>query len=159
MVGKDFVHLASRFKPFLLCIEHAGLVVQVFVGCQTNEAVVGLAVFFVNEVAVVGANQFDMVFLREFLEFFVDLFLQGIGVSVGTDGGVFDFMAHKLQVIVVAKDFFIPEDGFVDFLGSGFHDFLRDFAAKACRTDNEPFVVFFEVGGVGARTHIETVDP
>ena len=54
----------------------------------------GLAVFFVNEVAVVGANQFDMVFLREFLEFFVDLFLQGIGVSVGTNGGVFDFMAH-----------------------------------------------------------------
>ena len=50
------------FKPFLFGIEHTAFVVQIFVGRQTDKAVVGFGILFVYKVGVVGGYDLDAMF-------------------------------------------------------------------------------------------------
>ena len=64
-IGEELVHLGGGFQPLLLAVKHAALVVEVFVGGQADETVVGLGVALVHEVGVVGADEFHAVTPRK----------------------------------------------------------------------------------------------
>ena len=70
--------------------------------------IVGLGVFLVYEVGIIGAYQFDAIFLGQLYEHPVGFLLQRKGFAVGAQVRVFHLMALQLQIIVVAEHTLIP---------------------------------------------------
>ena len=98
------------------------------VGAQADKAVVGFGVFFVDEMAVVGGNKFDVVFMRQLDEHGVHLFLPLIDLYVSA--WFLRLVALEFDVIIVAKEGLEPLDGLFRFaeiavLGDAVHHFLR----------------------------------
>ena len=58
--------------------------------------VVGLGILLVDEVHVVGADELDAILVGQLNEHLVGLLLQGEGVAVGADVGVFHLVALQL---------------------------------------------------------------
>ncbi len=158
-VGEHFVHLGARLEPLLLGVEHAVGVVEVAPGGQADKAVVGFGVLFVNEVAVVGTDVLHAELFGNAQEFRVHLHLQGVGLAVGAHGRVFHLVALEFEVVVVAKHVFEPPHALLGLFEFALQYILWHFAAQTGGADNEPLTELFEVLVVGARTHIEAVDP
>ncbi len=158
-VGEDFVHLRPCLEPFLLRVEHSVFVVQVTPCRQAYKPVVRLGVFFVDKVAVVGADVFYAVLLRQAQQLCVYFLLQRVGIPVGAYGGVRHLVALELEVVVVSEDALEPQHRLLGFLHPSRKDVLRHFAAYARRAYDEVFVESLEVLVVGARPHVEAVHP
>ena len=62
-VGKELVHLCRRLHPLLLAVAHTPGVVEVLARAETDEAVVGFGIFFVEEVHVIGGDDLHAVLL------------------------------------------------------------------------------------------------
>ena len=107
-VTENLIHLLTGLEPFLLGIEHTVGVVEVFACGEAQEVIVGLGVFLVYEVGIIGAYQFDAIFLGQLYEHPVGFLLQRKGFAVGAQVRVFHLMALQLQIIVVAEHTLIP---------------------------------------------------
>ena len=88
-ISKHLVHLFARLEPLLLRIEHARGVVKVLASGKTEQMVMCLGILLINKMSVVRAYDLDAIFLSEFNEHLICLLLQGEGLSVGADSGVF----------------------------------------------------------------------
>ena len=73
--------------------------------------IVRLGILLIDKVGIVSTHQFHAILLRQFYQHLVRLLLQGEGLTIGADGGVFHFMALQLQIVVVAPKTFVPLDG------------------------------------------------
>ena len=119
----------------------------------------GLAVLLVDKVAVVGAEHLGLRLLGQLHDDGVGTLLQGVGIAVGTDAAVRDLMALDFQVVVVAEDALVPGDGPACAVNVAVQNLARHLAAQTGRADDEAFVKLFQVGRVGARTHVEAIHP
>ena len=158
-IGEDLVHFGLRFEPFLFGIEHARGIVDEVVGGKADEQIVSLSVFFVGKVRIVGADVFYSAFFRQFKQSLVGLHLQRIGFSIGTLGGIFHFVTLQFEIIVVAKRFFEPHDGFFRALHVAGENLSRNFSPQTGRRYYKSFFELFEIGFVGARFHVKAIDP
>ena len=61
-VGKHLVHLSLRLEPLLFGVEHDVVITHLLAGRHADESLVRLGVVLVDEVRVVGANDFDAQF-------------------------------------------------------------------------------------------------
>ena len=127
-VAEDFSHFIGCFQPFLLGIVHSVDIVDVMVRTQTDESVVRFGIFLVDEVGVIGSNDFDVVFAREFKKNRVDLFLALIDILVAS--GFLGLMALELDVVVLAEEGLEPLNGLfrlrkISTFGDSIEDFLR----------------------------------
>ena len=116
-------------------------------------------IFLIDKVGVVGTNQFDAILFGQLDEHAVGLLLHGEGLAVGANRRVGHLVALQLKIIVVAEHALMPLDGFA---GSGYvvvQNLARHLTGNTRRTDDESFMVAFQVGAVGTRSHVETVDP
>ena len=127
-VGKHFVHFLTCLEPLLFGVSHAGWVVEVLTCGKTQKMVVSFGRFLVFKVAVVGANKFYAVLFCQFNEFCVGFLLQGKSFAIGKNVGVFDFVALEFQIIVIAKDTFVPFYGFACAVHVSFQNFGGNFA-------------------------------
>ena len=121
--------------------------------------VVSLGILLVNEVGIVGTDEFDAIFTSQFYQHLIGFLLQRVRLAVGTDGGVFHLMALQLQIVVVTEEVVIPFDGLT---GSGdvvFQYLGRYLTGNTGRADHQPLVVFLQVFAVGTGTHIVAVNP
>ena len=156
---EDVVHFLAGLKPLLLRIQHSRGVVQVLRRRQTQQVVVGFGILLVYEVCIIGTNQFDAVFVGQFNEHLIGLLLHGECLAIGTDGGVFHFVALQLQIVVVAKYSFMPLNGFAGAGNVAVQYLLGHFASNTCRADDEALMVLLQILAVSTWTHIETVHP
>ena len=118
-----------------------------------------LGIVFVEEMRVVGADDFHAVFPCQLDEDGVDSLLHFVGLAVGFLRRILHFVALQLDVVVVAPYIMEPLDCF---FGSGQIApvyLLGHFSADAGRADDEAFVVLLQVAVVGAGTHVEAIDP
>ena len=158
-VGKDLVHLLPRLKPFLLRVAHAVGVVEVLLGGETEQVVVGLGRLAVFEVTVVGADELDAQFFSQPYEFAVGALLQGEGLAVGHDRGVLHLVALELQIVVVAEEVVIPLCGLSRALQVSVEDLAWHLARYTGRADDQSLVVALQVGPVRARLVVVAVHP
>ena len=158
-IGEDLVHFGLRFEPFLFGVEHARGIVDEVVGGKADQKIVGFGIFLIGEVRIVGADVFYSAFFRQFEQDLVGLDLQRIGFSVGTLGGIFHLVALKFEVVVIAESFLEPHDGFLGALEVAGEDLSRNFSTQTGRRNDESFFELFKIGFVGARFHVEAVDP
>ena len=134
----------------------------------------GLRILFINEVNVVAAYQFDIQLSRDLYQSLVSLLLQWEHLSVCSLLKVLYLMTLQFEVIVVAEDTLIPFSCFYRlFHAFSLHLFRRSYpplslatqqfgrhlAGDTCRADDESLMIFLQVIPVGARTHIESVNP
>ena len=77
-------HLFRRFEPFLLRVVHSVDIIDVVVGTQANQPVMGLCIFFVHEVRVIGRNDLHAVLTRQINQNRIDLFLPLIHLYIRT---------------------------------------------------------------------------
>ena len=117
----------------------------------------GFGISFVDEMYVVGAYEFYVVFACYAYQFGVDAFLYfEYGMICPRHGG---FVSLQFYIIVISEDAFEPFGlafGFLDF--SGLYE-ARQFPAEACRANNKSFVVFLQLEFVGTRVGIKTLCP
>ncbi len=158
-IGENGVHLSPRLKPLLLGVAHTVRVVEVLARGDAEQMVVRLGSLLVLEVAVVGTNQLDAIFLGKLDEYLVRLLLQGESLAVGEDGRVRDLMALQLQVIVIAEDTVIPLASLPRPLDVPVENLAGHLAGDTGRTDDQVLVIFLQVGTVCTGTHIESVHP
>ena len=55
--------------------------------------VVGLSVLLIHKMGIVGTDEFDTIFLRQFYQYLIGLLLHRIGLTVGLDIRVCHLMA------------------------------------------------------------------
>ena len=121
--------------------------------------VVGLGILLVNEMAVIGAYQFNIVLFSQIYEETVCQLLQGESVAVGTLLHALDLMALQFQIIVVTKDPLIPFYRLTRTLHVTLDDFLRHLAGNTCRAHYQSLVVLLQVCLVCTRTTVKTIRP
>ena len=68
-------------------------------------------------------------------------------------------MALQLQIVVVAEDALVPFNGLAGTGDVALQNLVWHFAGNTGRAHDESFVEAFQVGTVGAWTHVEAVDP
>ena len=119
----------------------------------------GLSVFFVNEMGIVGTNEFDAILLRQFNEHLVRFLLHGECLTIGNHRGVGHLMALKLQVIVVAENTMIPLDGLACTSNVVLQYLPGHLARNTSRANNQAFMIFLQINTIGTRTLIETIHP
>ena len=158
-IGKDFVHLSPGLKPLLFRIEHARGIVEILSCGEAQQMIVGLSIFLVDEVCVVGADKFDAILTSQLDEHTVCLLLQGECLAIGSHVGVFHLMALQLQIIVITENTLVPLDGLTGTGDVTLQNLVRHLASYTGRTHDQSFVIAFQVGTVGARSHVETVNP
>ena len=158
-IGEDLVHFGLRFEPFLFGVEHARGIVDEVVGGKADQKIVGFGIFLIGEVRIVGADVFYSAFFRQFEQDLVGLDLQRIGFSVGTLGGIFHLVALKFEIVVFAESFLEPHDGFLGALEVAGEDLSWNFSTQAGRRNDESFFELLKIGFVGARFHVEAVNP
>ena len=158
-IGEDVVHLGLRLEPLLLGVAHALRVIEILGCAQADETVVGFCILLINEVYVVGTHYLHAVLLGQLQDDLVSLLLQGECLAVGQLRGIFHFMALDLEVVVLAKDVLVPQDGFLSPLDIAIEDAAWHLAGDAGRADDQSLVVFFQLMMVGTRSRIETLDP
>ena len=146
-VAEYLCHFFRRLEPLLLGVMHPVHIVDVVVGAEANKPVMCLCVLRVDEVGVVGADDFDTVFLCQSDQYGVHLFLAFIYLRVSAR--YLGLMALQLDVVVVAENVFEPLDCFFCFrevtvLCKSFEYFLRQFASEARRGADDSFVVLFQ---------------
>ena len=158
-IAENLVHLGTRLKPLLLRVEHARRVVEVLASGQAEQVIVGLSIFLVDEMSVVGTDEFDAILASQLDEHPIGLLLQGECLAIGPHIGVFHLVALQLQIVVVAEDALMPFDGLAGTGDITLQNLVWHFASNTGRAHDESFVEAFQVGTVGAWTHVETVDP
>ena len=105
-IAKDLVHLLGGLEPFLLAVEH-DILVSEFPACRNaDEAFMGIGIFLVDKMHIVGTHDLDVKFLGETHQRFVDLHLALIGLMIGTGNGC--LVALEFQIIVITKDTLEP---------------------------------------------------
>ena len=158
-IAEDIVHLLTRLKPLLLGVEHTRGIVEVLARRETEQMVVGLRILLIHKVRIVGAYQFDAVFLRQFDEHLVSLLLQGEGLAICPLQGIGHLMTLQLQIVVVAPEALVPLDCLTGAGDVALQNLRRHLTSDTGRTDNQVLVVFLQFHTVGTRTVIEAVDP
>ena len=121
--------------------------------------VVGLGILLVHEVNIIRTNQLDAILTGQLNEHLVGLLLQWEGLAISTLRGVFHFVALKLQIIVVAKEVMLPLKCLTSTSHVASQNLMRYLAGNTCRTNNEAFVVAFQLGTVGTGTHVVAIHP
>ena len=121
--------------------------------------VVGLGVLLIHEMGIVGADQFDVIFLGQFDDHLVGLLLQGEGLTVGTDGRICHLMALEFQIVIIAPKALVPLDGLAGALDVALQDLRWYLSGDTGRTDNQVLVVFLQFLTVCTRAVIESVHP
>ena len=109
-IAEDIVHLLACLKPLLLGVQHTGGIIQILACSQTQQMIVSLSILFVHKMGIIGTNQLDTIFLRQFNQHFVSLLLQGECLTIGTDSRIGHFVALKLQIVVIAPKVLMPLD-------------------------------------------------
>ena len=156
-VAEDRRHLLAGFEPLLLGVEHSLGIVEVLAGREADQPVVRLGVVFVHKVHVVGTDQTDAVFRGQSAQMLVHFELHRIGFVVGPlDGGLVQL---QFEVIVVAEEFFVPQDRLLGLLHVVGRNRAGHLARQAGRTADQPLVVFLQLDAVGTRTHVESFGP
>ena len=155
--AEDRSHLGRRFQPLLLGVEHALGVVEVLARREADQTVVRLGVILVHEVHVVGADHPHVVLRGQFAQVFVHMQLHGVGFVVGPlDGG---FVQLQFEIVIVAEDFFVPQDRLLSLFEVVRRDGARHLAGQTGRTADQPLVVLLQLHAVRSRTHVETLGP
>ena len=90
----------------MLGIVHAVDIVDVVVGAEADESVVRLGILLVDEVGIVGSDEFDTIFACEVDEDRVDLFLPLVDLLV--TAGFLRLVALQLDIVVVAEEVLEP---------------------------------------------------
>ena len=158
-ITEDIVHLLLCLEPLLLGVEHTRRVVQILTRGEAQQMVVGFSILLIHEMGIVGADQFDAIFLGQFDEHLVGLLLQGEGLTVGTDGRICHLMALEFQIIIIAPKALVPLDGLAGTLDVALQDLCWYLSCDTGRTDDQVFVVFFQFLAVCTRTVIEAIHP
>ena len=154
MVGEDTPHLFWRLQPFLLGVVHTRWVIEVFARAQADETVMGLAVFFLHKVDVIGGDDLDLILLCQIKDNLVHLFLSFVNFGVAT--GFVGLMTLYLKIVIFAKEVLEPSYRGFGALHVAIHDFLWHLTCEACRTTDQAFMVFFKQAMVDAGIIIET---
>ena len=144
-VGEDLVHFLPCLEPLLLGVAHTLRIVQVFIRREAQEVVVGLGRFLVFEVAVVGADDLDAVFLGETQQHLVGLLLQGIGLAVGHQRRILHLVPLQLQVEIIAEHPMIPLAGLPRPFNVVMDDLAGYLAGDAGRAHYQVLVVLLEL--------------
>ena len=74
-IGKQPVHFGCGLEPFLFGIPHPVWIIQVFAGIQANQQIMCIGIFGIDEMDVIGRNQFDAVFPGKLDKVFVYQYL------------------------------------------------------------------------------------
>src|SRR5574344_162147 len=119
----------------------------------------GFRIFLVNEVSIIAAYHFHIIFLSQFQQYFIGFLLQRECFTVGTDMRIFDLMSLDFQIIVIAKYAFVPLYSFMGTVNITFQYLCRNFTGNTGRTDNQVLMVLFQFGPVSTWAHIITVHP
>ena len=83
-VSKYVVHLLLCLHPFLFRIEHSVWFIQGTASRHTYKTVVGLGIFLINEMHIIGTHQLHSFLGCKFYEMVVNLHLQRIHIVVGS---------------------------------------------------------------------------
>ena len=116
-------------------------------------------VVLIDEVYIVGTHKVYVELASHAYQLHITALLQFVGLAVGTLHGVLHFVALQFEVVVVAKQVLEPQYSLFGLVDSTGKNLFRHLAADTCRTADEAFVEALDVGMVGARTRIESVDP
>ena len=107
-ICEDIIHLLLSLEPFLFWVEHTGRIIQPLASRQTKQMVMGLGIFLVYKVAVVGTNQFDSIFFSQWYQLLIGSLLKRKSFSVGSYIGVCYLMTLEFKIIVISKYPLIP---------------------------------------------------
>ena len=118
-----------------------------------------LGILLVDEVYVIGADEFDAILMSQFDEHLVGLLLQGERLTVSALRRILHLVALQLQVVVIAEDALVPLYGTACTFDVAVQDLTRDLAGNTRRTDNQALVVALQLSMIGTRTHIVAVHP
>ncbi|OAV63804.1 hypothetical protein Barb4_04706 [Bacteroidales bacterium Barb4] len=156
-VGKEGVHLGSRFQPFLFGITHTGRVVKVLSRAETNQAVVRLRILLVYKMDIIRGNQLDLVLGSQFSQYPVYFLLARIGSTVG--GRVAGRVPLQFQIIIIAEKILKPKERLLRLVRPPVHNVAGQFPPQTSRTDNQILVVFLQQSLVDTRTVVKTLRP
>ena len=142
-IGEDFagvifeavLHFLWGFQEELVIIVFFSILVgRFFLGSNAKKDIVGFGIILIEVMDVVGSNERDVEFFREFEQFLIHLFLGG-------DTVVLEFEEER----IFSKHFLEFVDCIVDyFCFLAIEDHLRDFTAEASGEANESLAMFFE---------------
>ncbi len=150
-------HFGCGFQPFLLGVEHAFRVIQVFARREANQSVVSLGIVFVDEMNVVRTNRTDIVLFSQLAQMFVDLELHGVGLVIGPFDG--RLVKLKFQIVIISEQIFVPANGFFRLVEIVGRNSARHFAGQTGRTTYQSFVMLFQLRMIGTGAHIKTLRP
>ena len=85
---------------------HAVGVIIVLLCSEANQVVMGVTVFLLDEMGIIGGNNFDVMLACQTDEFGLNFHLPFIGLSIGI--GLVGLVTHKLNVVVVTEAFLEP---------------------------------------------------
>ena len=156
VVREQGKHLFFRLDVLLLGIAQAIGIVNIGVGCEANKAVVYRSVLFAHKVGVVGSYDLNAVLLGQFEDFLgvEALFL----VQIIVQSRHLCLMLHDLQVIILPKDPFMPQDGLFHGLVIVRQDGPGHFSGHTGTGADKAFVVLFYHLVAHPRAVIHAVD-
>ena len=97
------------FQPLLFGVAHAGRVIQVLAGAQTDEVFVGIGMIFFHKMYIVRGDEFRIGLAGKSNQLLILKFLFDIRLCIGSR--FVGFVALQFEVIIVAKNFFVPQYG------------------------------------------------
>ena len=142
MVREECCHLLFALEKLLLGVAEALRVVDIRIGGQADQAVVGRAVFAADEVYVVGSHHLHAHLFRKLEDTRIDLGLRLI--DVGRNAGHFRFVEHHLQVVVLPEEVLVPADGFARGVQVARHDILGNLAGQAGGAADQVVVILLD---------------
>ena len=88
-ITEHAVHFFLSLEPLLFAVEHDIFILERLACREADESFMGIGILLIDEVRVVGANEFDVQFLGEFNQCFVDQALFLVCFVIGTGNGCF----------------------------------------------------------------------
>ena len=145
------------FQPLLFGVAHAGWIVQILAGAQTNEVFVCIGMIFFHKMHIVRGDEFGIGLAGESNQLLILKFLFDIRLCIGSR--FVGFVALQFEVIIVAKNFFVPQYGsFGSSQIAGFNVFVN-FATQAGRCGYQSLAVLCQQVVVNARAVIKSLNP
>ena len=119
----------------------------------------GLCVILIDEVAVVGTYELDVILFRQLYQYTVHLLLQREGLAVGALVRVFYLVALQLKVEIITPYFLVPLYGLACSLYVVGEYLLRYLSTYAGRADDKVLMVLFQVLMVCTWPVVVTINP
>ena len=114
-------------------------------------------IFRIDEMNVVGRDNLDIVFTRQFQNRLVCRNLVGVYILCGVR--VMCLVPLYFQIVIFSEQVLEPKDRFFGFVHPSVQDMLRNFPTDTGRANDQVFMIFFQQLLVDARTSVKSFRP